>query len=84
MRLAASMAITSLQDAAATSAPPAALPVLQLWYDGHRAAVGNSRHQAVWIVDLTGAQASVELSGMWCVDGLSIMIVLHVMGSRLT
>jgi hypothetical protein len=63
MRLSASMAIPSLQDAAATSAQPAALPVLQLWYDGHRAAVGNSRHQAVWIVELTGAQASVELSG---------------------
>lgn len=64
MRLAASMSIPSLQDAAAGSAPPPeALPVLQLWYDGQRAAVGNSRHQAVWIVDLTGAQPSVELSG---------------------
>lgn len=62
MRLAASMAIPALQDAA-NDATPTVLPVLQLWYDGQRAAVGNSRHQAVWIVDLTGVQPSVELSG---------------------
>lgn len=72
MRLAASMAIPSLQDpsAAAAAVASGALPVLKLWYDGQKAAVGNSRHQAVWIVDLTGAQASVELSGQlstgWC------------------
>jgi hypothetical protein len=62
MRLAASMVIPALQDAA-NNAAPTVLPVLQLWYDGQRAAVGNSRHQAVWIVDLAGVQPSVELSG---------------------
>lgn len=65
MRLAASMAIPSLQRPGTASAAAASgtLPVLQLWYDGQRAAVGNSRHHAVWVVDLTGAQPSVELSG---------------------
>jgi len=64
MRLAASMQIPSLQGASAEAlSSPQVLPVLQLWHDGQRAAVGNARHQAVWIVDLTGGRPSLELSG---------------------
>lgn len=64
MRLAASMQIPSLQGASAEAlSSPQVLPVLQLWHDGQRAAVGNARHQAVWIVDLTGGKPSLELSG---------------------
>jgi hypothetical protein len=36
---------------------------VKLWRDGSRAAIGNARSQAVWVVDLQGAAASVELSG---------------------
>jgi hypothetical protein len=64
MRLAASMVIPALHDAVNDAVSPV-LPVLQLWYDGQRAAVGNSKHQAVWIVDLAGGQPSVELAGKY-------------------
>lgn len=70
MRLAASMQIPSLVAAASTAstASDAVHPVLQLWHDGQRAAVGNARHQAVWIVDLVGGSTSLELSGALVVD----------------
>ena len=66
MRLAASMQIPSLQEASTATPVTSDLPVVQLWHDGNRAAVGNARHQAVWIVDLTGAKPSLELSGVLC------------------
>lgn len=70
MRLAASMQIPSLlQHDGAAAAAAETLPVLQLWHDGQRAAVGNARHQAVWIVDLVGGKPSLELTGnnaWWC------------------
>lgn len=64
MRLAASMSLPSLQGGTCSwAAGYAAMPVVKLWRDGHRAAVGNARQHAVWILDLQGSAASVELTG---------------------
>jgi hypothetical protein len=76
MRLAATMRIPSLQSSSSSSSNSstssssstwlpgyAAMPIVKLWRDGSRAAIGNARQQAVWVVDLQGAAASVELSG---------------------
>jgi hypothetical protein len=67
MRLAASMQMPFLQDTNITrigiDAAAAAQSVVQLWPDGRRAAVGNARHQAVWVMDLAGGRPGIELSG---------------------
>lgn len=61
----ATMAIPSLQQSSSSAddSDPACQPVVKLWPDGQRAAIGNAAHEMVWVLDVQSARVTAELAG---------------------
>eukprot|EP00879_Flechtneria_rotunda_P012714 GHRR01013277.1.p1 GENE.GHRR01013277.1~~GHRR01013277.1.p1 ORF type:complete len:1835 (+),score=708.37 GHRR01013277.1:594-6098(+) len=72
LRFASSMALLATGNSRSTStssssnvwALSGSMPIVKLWHDGRRIAVGNAQQHNMWVLDVDAAAAAVQLTGL--------------------